>query len=170
MDILCIGETLVDIITRPVSNTFFNNDSTNVQEILLKTGGDALNNSVDLAVIGNSVTYVGRIGSDVCGNYIMDICTRAGVDMSHTIRSETPHGKMNILIDEEGNRAFYYFPGVSREFTSADVDLSLLRQCKILQLSSTFHLPNFDGANGAASLLKMATGLSRHSVRLPKTS
>lgn len=76
--------------------------------------------------------------------------------MSHTIRSETPHGKMNILIDEEGNRAFYYFPGVSREFTSADVDLSLLRQCKILQLSSTFHLPNFDGANGAASLLKMA--------------
>ena len=133
MDVLCIGETLVDIITHPVSNTFFNNDSTNVQEILLKTGGDALNNSVDLAVIGNSVTYVGRIGSD-----------------------ETPHGKMNILIDEEGNRAFYYFPGVSREFTSADVDLSLLRQCKILQLSSTFHLPNFDGANGAASLLKMA--------------
>ena len=156
MDVLCIGETLVDIITHPVSNTFFNNDSTNVQEILLKTGGDALNNSVDLAVIGNSVTYVGRIGSDVCGNYIMDICTRAGVDMSHTIRSETPHGKMNILIDEEGNRAFYYFPGVSREFTSADVDLSLLRQCKILQLSSTFHLPNFDGANGADSLLKMA--------------
>ena len=42
MDVLCIGETLVDIITRPVSNTFFNNDSTNVQEILLKTGGDAL--------------------------------------------------------------------------------------------------------------------------------
>ena len=65
MDVLCIGETLVDIITHPVSNTFFNNDSTNVQEILLKTGGDALNNSVDLAVIGNSVTYVGRIGSDV---------------------------------------------------------------------------------------------------------
>ena len=31
-----------------------------------------------------------------------------------------------------------------------------MRQCKILQLSSTFHLPNFDGANGAASLLKMA--------------
>ena len=55
MDVLCIGETLVDIITHPVSNTFFNNDSTNVQEILLKTGGDALNNSVDLAVIGNSL-------------------------------------------------------------------------------------------------------------------
>ena len=68
--------------------------------------------------------------------------------MSHTIRSETPHGKMNILIDEEGNRAFYYFPGVSREFTSADVDLSLLRQCKILQLSSTFHLPTLTEPTG----------------------
>ena len=31
MDVLCIGETLVDIITRTVSNTFFNIDSTNVQ-------------------------------------------------------------------------------------------------------------------------------------------
>ena len=70
MDVLCIGETLVDIITHPVSNTFFNNDSTNVQEILLKTGGDALNNSVDLAVIGNSVTYVGPLGR-MCAGIIL---------------------------------------------------------------------------------------------------
>ena len=156
MDVLCVGETLTDIITRPVSNTVFNNDSTNVQEILLKTGGDALNNSVDLAVIGNSVAYVGRIGADVCGDFIMDVCIKAGIDMSHAIRSDSPHGKMNILIDREGNRAFFYYPGVSAEFTLADVDLSLLRQCRVLQLSSTFHLPAFDGAKGAAPLLKMA--------------
>ena len=156
MDVLCVGETLTDIITRPVSSVSLNNDSTSVQEILFRTGGDALNNAVDLSVIGNSVAYAGRIGSDMCGDYILDTCKKAGVDMSHVVRSDTPHGKMNILIDQQGNRAFFYYPGVSAEFTIADVDSSLLRQCKILQLSSTFHLPNFDGANGAASLLKMA--------------
>lgn len=156
MDVLCVGETLTDIITRPVSSVSLNNDSTSVQEILFRTGGDALNNAVDLSVIGNSVAYAGRIGSDMCGDYILDTCKKAGVDMSHVVRSDTPHGKMNILIDQQGNRAFFYYPGVSAEFTIADVDSSLLRQCRVLQLGSTFHLPNFDGANGAASLLKMA--------------
>lgn len=156
MDVLCLGETLIDVITRPVSQVPLDNDCTTVQEILFKTGGDALNNAVDLAIIGNSVTYVGRVGSDLGGEFVLQTCREAGVDVSHVVRSPSPHGKMNILIDPSGNRAFFYYPGASAEFTLADVDLSLLRQCRILQLGSSFHLPRFDGAQGAAVLLKLA--------------
>lgn len=156
MDVLCVGETLTDIITRPVSKVSLNNDATNVEEILFKTGGDALNNSIDLAVIGNSVAYVGRIGSDSSGDFIISECERAGVDMSHVVRSPSPHTKMNILMDAEGNRAFFYYPGASAEFSLADVDMSLLKECRVLQLGSTFHLPNFDGALGAVTLLRAA--------------
>lgn len=156
MDVLCLGETLTDIITRPVSQVQLNNDSTCVEEIVFKTGGDALNNSVDLAVIGNSVAYAGRIGSDFSGDFIMDSLRKAGVDVGHVVRSPSPHTKMNILIDSSGDRAFFYYPGASAEFSLEDLDLNLLKQCRILQLGSTFHLPRFDGALGAASLLKLA--------------
>lgn len=156
MDVLCLGETLTDIITRPVRQVSLDNDCTNVEQILFKTGGDALNNSIDLAVIGNSVAYVGRIGSDFSGDFIIDSCRQAGVNMDYVVRSASPHTKMNILINANGDRAFFYYPGASAEFSLEDVDLSLLKQCRILQLGSTFHLPRFDGALGALSLLKEA--------------
>ena len=78
MDVLCVGETLTDIITRPVSSVSLNNDSTSVQEILFRTGGDALNNAVDLSVIGNSVAYAGRIGSDSAGTIFWTPAKRQG--------------------------------------------------------------------------------------------
>ena len=156
MDVLCIGETLTDIITHPVSGVKLNNDASTVEEIVFKTGGDALNNSIDLAKIGNSVAYVGRIGSDFSGDFIIESCRSAGVDMSHVVRSPSPHTKMNILVDANGDRAFFYYPGASAEFSLEDVDLSLLEQCRILQLGSTFHLPRFDGALGAVKLLQLA--------------
>jgi len=126
-----------------------------VEEIIFKTGGDALNNAIDLSVIGNSVTYVGRVGSDYSGDFIISTCRAAGVDMAHIVRSDAPHTKMNILIDGKGNRAFFYYPGASAEFCLEDIDLSLLNSCRILQIGSTFHLPRFDGI-GAAALLRMA--------------
>ena len=156
MDVLCVGETLTDIITYPVSEVELNNGTSTVKEILIKAGGDALNNSVDLVKIGNSAAYIGRVGSDFGGDFIMEFCRRSGVDVSHVVRSPSPHTKMNILVDAEGNRSFFYYPGASAEFCLEDLDLSLLEQCRILQLSSTFHLPCFDGASGAQRLLRIA--------------
>lgn len=154
-DVLCIGETAVDVITRTVSECAFSNVCTPVDDILIQTGGDAMNNAVDLARLGNRVCYAGRIGADAGGQFVLDTLKSAGVDTSHVVRSSLPHTKVNLLIDAHGDRAFFYSGTTSREFTAGDVDPSLLRSCRIVQVGGAFHLPGFDG-EGTAALFALA--------------
>lgn len=157
MDILCVGDTLADLIIREVDDIVFDNTATQIEETSLKPGGDALNNSIDMSRLGNSVALVGKLGCDIFGEYLYLECLKNGVDMSHCARSTTaPHAKSTILMRKGGDRKFFYYAGANAEFTIDDVDLSLLDQCKILQMGGTFHFPNFDGAQGTLPLLKEA--------------
>ena len=154
-DVLCLGETAVDIITRPVTECSFSNKCSPIERISIQSGGDALNNAVDLAKLGNQVCYMGRIGTDVGGEFVLQELKNAGVNVSHVVRSKCPHTKVNVLIKQEGERAFFYYGGTSLEFSASAVDRSLLPLCRILQVGGTFHLPAFDG-QGAAELFQAA--------------
>lgn len=150
MDILCVGEMLADVLVHPVQNIHFNNDCTVVNEITIKPGGDSFNNSIDLAKLGNNVCYIGRIGSDAVGEYLLKQGQEAGIDMDHIVRSPNPHAKMNILIHNNGNRSFLYYPGTSAEFCVDDIDFSVLDDCRIVTVGGTFHLTKFDGSGTKA--------------------
>lgn len=156
MDVICLGEAITDIITQGVHDIRMENEYHLSREILIKTGGDALNNAIDLATMGHQVAYVGRVSRDLCGEMIMKTCIDKGVDMSHVIRTDTPQTKMNILLSDNGERSFLYSSGVSAEFTADDFDVALLCHTKIIQFSSTFHMTAFDGERGALSLMKKA--------------
>ena len=56
MRVLCVGEMLVDIIVRPVEQVLLQNDTQLVREIRFSSGGDANNNAINLARLGNQVT------------------------------------------------------------------------------------------------------------------
>ena len=56
-DVLCLGETAVDIITRPVTECSFSNKCSRIERISIQSGGDALNNAVDLAKLGRFVIW-----------------------------------------------------------------------------------------------------------------
>lgn len=155
-DILCTGETIVDIICRPVSSISLSGDYTFPEQITLKTGGDALNNTIDLATIGNSVAYSGRISTDMCGEFIYKTCVEAGVDMSRVVRTNTPQSLTVILMDEKRNRSILCHNANSKEYCLGDFPFDLLSEIKILQLSSTFHMLGFDGELGAVEVLRRA--------------
>ena len=156
MRVLCVGEMMVDLLVHPVGPVAFDNDASQVEEIAIKSGGDANNNAIDLAKLGNEVYYVGRAGCDVLADYVLDIARKAGVCVDYVKRSAaTEQTKSLILIDPAGNRKFLQYPGTSAEFCLEDVDLSLLDRVDMLQIGGTFHLPQFDGA-GAAALLRAA--------------
>lgn len=156
MKILCAGEMLVDLIVRPVDHVAFQNDTCQVEEIRVTNGGDANNNAVNLVKLGHQVTYLGRIGCDDMGDYVVSLAKKAGINMDHAIRSTTaPQTKSLILVDPNGDRTFLQVPGTSAEFCFEDCDLSLLDEAELLQIGGAFHLPRFDG-EGSAALLKAA--------------
>ena len=154
-DILCIGEMLADIIVSGVKSVHFDAFAERTDEIRIRPGGDAFNNAIDMARLGNSVCCAGRISTDVIGQSLLQAGTDAGVDMSHVIPTGTPQAKMTILITSDDKRAFFYYPGTSAELVPEDIDLSLLERCRLLQIGSTFHLTGFDG-EGACGILREA--------------
>lgn len=89
MRVLCVGEMLVDIIVRPVEQVLLQNDTQLAREIRFSSGGDANNNAINLARLGNQVTYMGRLGRDEMGSYVARMAEAAGVDMGYAVRSTT---------------------------------------------------------------------------------
>ncbi len=155
MRVLCVGEMLTDIIVRTVDSVDFLNDTKQVEEIEVRSGGDANNNAIDLAVLGNDVTYLGRISTDPLGDYLVSNAERYGIDMRFIARSDTTQTKSLILINAKGDRTFLQTPGTSAEFCLEDCRAEALEGQDILQIGGAFHLPSFDG-DGAAKLLCMA--------------
>lgn len=156
MRVLCVGEMMVDLLVYPVKKISFDNDASQVDQITMKSGGDANNNAIDFAKLGNEVYYVGRAGCDPLADYVLNIARQEGVNVDYVCRSKSvEQTKSLILVNPDGNRAFIQYPGTSAEFCFEDIDLSLLDRVDLLQIGGTFHLPKFDG-EGAARLLKLA--------------
>lgn len=161
MKVLCVGEMLIDLIVPPVEQVSFRNDTLQIGDIRMTSGGDANNNAINFAKLGHQVIYLGRIGCDDLGDYVVALARSAGIDMDHVARSATAgQGKSLILINPAGDRTFLQYPGVSAEFCFEDCDLSMLAEADLLQISGAYHLPKFDG-QGAGRLLKAA---KEHSV------
>ena len=156
MRVLCAGEMLADIVVCPVSPILLQNDTHFVKQIQFVSGGDSNNNAINFAKLGHSVVYMGRIGCDILGDFVLQQAQAAGIDMRHAVRSQNaPQSKSLILIGPDGNRTFLQCPGTSDEFCFEDCDLSILDHVDLLQIGGALHLPRFDG-EGAMRLLRAA--------------
>lgn len=156
MNIVCVGEMLVDIIAHPVKAVPFQNDTYPIDEICISTGGDAINTAINLAKLGHDVTYLGRVGNDPLGLMMVQQARERKVNMEYVAYSSTQaQTKSLILVKPDGQRTFLQYAGTSAEFCFEDCNLALLSQADILQIGGTFHLPKFDG-HGAAKLLALA--------------
>lgn len=156
MRVLCVGEMLVDLFVGPVDSIDFKNDTLRVDKIKMSGGGDANNNAIDFAKLGNKVTYIGRIGKDSLGDFLIKQAKQAGVNMDYCVRSVTSEqSKSLILINQNGDRTFLQNGGTSEEFCFGDCDLNVLKQIDMMQIGGVFHMPSFDG-EGCSRLLKEA--------------
>ena len=141
MKILCAGEMLADILVHPVERVKLQNETCQVREIRITHGGDANNNAVDLVKLGHQVIYLGRVGCDDMGDYVLSLAKKAGICMDHAVRSDTAaQAKSLILISPDGDRTFLQELGTSAEFCFEDCDLSLLDEADPIEGSYLFEV------------------------------
>ena len=61
MRVICAGEMLVDIFVRPVQQIPFENDTQIVPDIRITSGGDANNNAINFAKLGQRSHIVSHL-------------------------------------------------------------------------------------------------------------
>lgn len=156
MDILCVGQLVTDILVTPVNKVDFDIDTKRVDQISVKNGGDSLNTAIDLAKLGSKVGFIGKVGDDSFGDFLLKTIKSFDIDSRGLkIVKDSSTSSVIVLINEKGERTFLYYGGTNDTFQYEDIDTSIVKECRIVHVGGTYLLPEFDG-EGAARLFRFA--------------
>ncbi len=144
-DVYCIGLVVANLPVRPVNKDVFDIDVNLVDAIELFPGGDAMNEAITLAKLGVSTGLIGKVGKDNFGEVLIRYANEIGVDTANVIAEKSEKTSVCVvLIDKDGKRNFLSFRGANNSLCTDDIDFSILRKTKIINIGSIFALPMLD--------------------------
>ena len=131
-DIVSMGELLIDFT--PVGET---EDGRLL--FARNPGGAPANVAVQAHRAGVSAGFLGRVGKDMFGDFLVDTLKDCGVDTRGL--SQDPEYATTLAfvqLSPEGDRdfSFYRNPGADTRLTFEDTDLSLIQECRLLCFGS----------------------------------
>ena len=85
-------------------------------------GGKGANQALAAGLLGANVAFVGCIGRDTNGDLLASSLQRAGVDLSHLRRVDTPTGLAIIAVTPDGDNSIIVTPGANACVSDVDID------------------------------------------------
>ena len=158
MDVLSLGIYVVDVLGRPIDQFPEKGKLALFDELEIHAGGCANNTAIALARLGIPAGAMGKIGTDVFGNLLLQTLTDNGVNtvgMQQDANASTSF--TFVAIASDGERTFYHYIGANGELCEADLDWELIKTVKILHIAGALVMPSFDGAPMANVLRKAKT-------------
>jgi pseudouridine kinase len=119
--VICIGASLVDesflCIDQPQLHT------SNPATYKKSAGGVARNVAHHLAMLGNKVELITHFGNDDSGHWLKNICSNAGIGLSHAVFNDEPTGRYSAILSPDGN----LYAGAAVAGVEEAVTVSLLK-------------------------------------------
>ena len=139
-DVLCVGQAVIDCITRNVYEDSRVPGRTQAESITLNPGGDALNESFALAQMGVRTGLMCTVGNDLAGRFIRDEAARRGIDTSFVSVSDTIVTPVaDMFVSADGSRS-----SITSRATALPgyrPDAERMKEAKIVSLASLFRAP-----------------------------
>ncbi|MCC6442297.1 MAG: sugar kinase [Armatimonadetes bacterium] len=158
-DVICLGILVADIVGKPVDQWPGRGKLVLVDRIELHSGGCAANTGVSLAKIGIPTGVMGKVGSDGFGDFMVNAFQSVGIDTRGVARDRgAATSSTMVMVHGDGERSFIHYIGANATFTPEDVNLDLIRECRLLHIAGTLLMPKMDG-QPVAEILKFAQGL-----------
>jgi fructokinase len=104
IDVACVGEALVDLVS---TRTGAGLDRT--PAFRKAAGGAPANVVVGLARLGCRAAFLGAVGEDALGRFLLATLTRAGVDVGAVSRSRRPTAVALVALAANGDREFLFY-------------------------------------------------------------
>ena len=108
--IYCIGELLIDFVAENQGSNLSKADV-----FTKKPGGAPANVACAIAKLGGKGTFVGCVGDDPFGSYLLDVLKNHNVDISLAQRSNTFTTLAFVSIAEDGERDFVFSRGADKK-------------------------------------------------------
>lgn len=108
--VFCIGELLIDFVAENQGNEL--SRATNFTK---KAGGAPANVACAIAKLGGKSSFIGCVGKDPFGNFLLDVLKKEGVDITLAQRSKKFTTLAFVSIAEDGERDFVFDRGADEE-------------------------------------------------------
>jgi len=138
-DLTVAGELNLDLILYGLPEELEAEKELLASDLALTLGSSSAIFAHNLAVIGNRVGFISRIGADALGGIALDRLAAGGVDVSRVrrIAGATKTG-LTVILAGTGSRKILTYPGAMFEMGYEDLDLDYLRSGKHFHLSSFY--------------------------------
>ena len=148
MDAVCLGILVADVFSSPVDRVPREGELCLADEFLLNAGGCAVNTAGCLRRLGKSVRVVGKVGTDLFGDFVVRDLARLDIDASKVIRSTTHPTASTFILNVRGeDRRYIHVVGANGDLRGADIDLSVLDDVRVLYVGGYLAMPAFTSAD-----------------------
>jgi fructokinase len=127
--VITLGEALIDFTPLDDQNLDFRKNP----------GGAPANVAVALSRLGVDVSFVGKVGNDVLGNFLSQKLQSEEVNIDNLILTEEAKTAITfVTLDEDGDRSFDFYidPSADRFLRTDEIDAELFEQNKIYHFGS----------------------------------
>lgn len=129
--VVCPGELLIDFISLDNGKSL-----KDVTSFMKKTGGAPANAALAINKFGGNSCFVGSVGNDAFGNFLIDNLARNKLSTKYVKKSSLPTTLAFVSLDEKGERSFEFFRGADDDFKIDDLDKDMLKNCNLIHFAS----------------------------------
>jgi sugar/nucleoside kinase (ribokinase family) len=137
-DLVVIGELNPDLILRGNAVPEFGQVEKIVEEAELTIGSSAAIFACGAARLGLRVAFIGKVGGDEFGDFMLRSLNQRGIDTHGVIRDGKLRTGFSIILVDKGDRAILTFAGAIPELRLEEISPSLLAEGRHLHLTSYF--------------------------------
>lgn len=110
--VFCVGELLIDFVAEKQGN-----DLSKAITFTKKAGGAPANVACAISKLGGKSFFIGSVGNDPFGNFLLNVLKDQRVDISMAQTCETFTTLAFVSLAEDGERDFVFSRGADKELT-----------------------------------------------------
>jgi len=140
-DVVVVGELNIDLILNRLQGFPEIGTEKLADEMTLTMGSSSAIFACNLACLGAKVTFIGKIGRDIFGAFVLEQLGKKGVDISSVIVDPSVNTGATIVLNYGEDRAMMTHPGGMARLVREDITADRLEQGRHLHMSSYFLQP-----------------------------
>jgi sugar/nucleoside kinase (ribokinase family) len=143
IDLLVIGEINPDLVLRGQDVTpAFGQAEKLVEDAHLTIGSSSVITACGAARLGLEVAFIGLVGDDEFGRFMLDAMQARGIDTRGCIVDPDVATGMSVILSQPHDRAILTYSGTMPLLRLEQIDETLLRRARHVHVGSYFLLDN----------------------------
>lgn len=139
-DLVVVGDINADLVLSGDVTPVFGQVEKLLDDASLVIGGSATIFACGAARLGLRVAFVGKVGDDVFGHFMLDALNRRGIDTAGVVRDPVVKTGLTVILSRGHDRAMLTFAGTIGALRHDEIDLEIFELARHVHMGSYFLL------------------------------